>query len=1633
MSFCRITGRSRGLPKPNYFPLLPPISPADAKRFCRITGKSYGLPTHHYIPVLLGVHSGDKSKCRITTASDGLEPHHYTAGLVLGERKRHVVLKDYRYVFPVLTGEGDQQKALRDLLSAKEPPAADEERSKFVYTVEERRCSLVFPARLEAAVRDGDVRDVMLSRDCDTLLLRLKQGKNVSVDFRDLDDFDDMYDGLGPREEVVREREKHEAEARRRKRKRAAGLNYAKKIFEDKEKVAEEEELRKSKQLRLRSIREETRMRQEEKLVGWKHVDMENARSRAGQLTTTLKNIDGLARHLTMHRDWSDFDEKSAKMSGVPVVDRMPMPLQAEPETIDIEATAVGAVTSPISQETGGLEAISVVKPFAPLCVSPEAELQHALENMSPRLLEETSDVAVKFSAAGKQALEVLPRIDEIPELVRNVGAGKRHELHNVKGLRVDIESAQRFLTGQTVETPTGPVFVPGQTLKTPTGDTFVPGFTVHTPDGPLLIPGQIVTVPEKNGERTPVFVAGQTLPTKSGQRFVQGQTIHTSEGARFVTGQTVLTDEGPKFVAGHIVTENNFVPGQTVLTQAGARFMPGQTVTDQHGEHVFVPGQSVQVGDCWTFVPGQCLTSVAGESMFIPGRTLITPDGPRFVAGQDVTTKSGEAHFVPGVTVDAGEGPTFVPGATMETPQGPKFVPGQIIRTPEGEKFIPGKTVTSGSSEGFEFAAAKSTSEVVFMDATPVGIAVDPKTASAIPLLQQQEVYGHMVQTDDGVEFVPEWTKKFPEGKRIVPGQLVRGGKDGPRFVPGLMTEEGFLPGQIVMTEKGEQFVPGQVVDTSTGPKFVPGRMVETRTGTKFVPGQTVESEDGPRFVPGQIVQTKVGPTFIPGQVISTEDAGSRFVPGQVVDTPDGPRFVPGRVVESGEHGVTFVPGQIVQTEEGPRFVAPDLMDTPEGEMEFSVQGFEVTPEELGLLRPQHLQYNARSHHHQGETSIDARMLRQLSEAGMSIGRKVPADLPKVDVDVDPTAVALEHALVIAEQLGLRGNSAVQMAQISSTISQLANNIVRQQLHQQSGIIVTNGKTSPSPVMTNGNTQNGNAGIEVDWLKEAVKAAIAAAVLAITDGDDEVPDKNGETNNQSYVLSSISEAFNVVLRRGSTSIDQSVSEVLKILLVSQNRTALCEDAMLDLLESSSNKIDILKSTVVGQSLKNDVVLDRLSAVLDEEVGSDLVGSAFRNVSRGDPELVSRVLRRVSQEVAGVATEKEAAETLHKAIVHAVRESSEIRVKEILNDEGSQVRELLLQAVGLARALGMSSTASSLLAVISDDESTQVLAGDKLTLDILKRLTVMRKLAEERPQFVSALRDLCSDPELARTDPRLRTLVRESAALMIVPEEAPLQSSVDVPASLLHAENSLAIEEFLMRRHHRSSTIFMILKQGIQAVVPREASRAVLTGQVAYTVLDENGITYFEPLHVFSALRLNKPAAHRFSMYCCPVAGDEEYFDAEMTSTFTGGTVSVTSTASLDGSFNGHSANRDGDQHDVNGNGGVTLTRSDRSHEISTSPDNTPSFRKLSSLYLDSCCDRVINSTTSELTCQSRLARRTSRCAHCQRRLTIFGPSVKWDFKLFSSKHRFFAIGGGNNFLKIEEKTSREILSFVDQ
>lgn len=1360
----------------------------------------------------------------------------------------------------MLDGSTEAQKALMDMLLTKQ--VTDDKR--YVYTVQERRCSLVFSARMEAAVRDGDVRDVMLAKDSDTVLIKTKHGRSVSMDFKDFTEDVEMYEGEGPNAEVLRQREKEELEEKKKKRKRAAGLSSMKKIFENKEKLAEVQELEEEKQRQERmakkaKIEEYKHENHDLKTFNYNNFDVSHMRSKSSIAMCSGEWTERI--HPLMESwDWEVFEKEMGNKQIVPTATKLPTPVKITPYHCEAE---IYESDQNISDVSVTLESVPCVNPLKVPKDRPSETILNAIKELTEERLNETINIEEKLLLENK--VDMLPSLEMLPNVIKNIKKGKREKIAKISGLTIDINKAKKFIPGQHVNTPQGPVFVPGQTVETPVGPVFVPGLSVNTPNGPGLIPGHIVASENTN---EPCFLAGQVLQTSKGEEFVCGQVMKTKENVqRFTEGQTVISEEGLKFVPGKVLqsgSEEFFVPGQTIMTPEGIQFIPGQTITDSSKGVIFTPGQNAKINNDWQFVPGQVVQQDEGLQ-FVPGATLATPNGLKFVPGQTVSV-DGETIFVPGVTkTSSNDSLQFVPGTTVETIDGSKFIEGQIVHTEYGEKFLPGKTIVETNGH-VEFSVAKSIEDITFSDSAPTGLPIDIKTCS----LSEDSLYvfGHMVQSAKGIEFYPGPRVPKLDGK-VVPGRLVKNELNQSRFVPGTMVEGIFVPGQIVFTENGEQFVPGQVVDTADGPKFVPGQVVNTRNGPKFVPGQTIHTIDGPRFVPGQIIETKAGPTFIPGQVISTEDEGSRFVPGQVVDTEEGPRFVPGRVIETDDNGVTFVPGQIVQTPEGLKFIAPDLTEGEEG-LEFSVQSFVVTPEELKLLKVKTNPNDTTST--KGELSIDTNMLRQLSEAGMSIGRQVPAELPAISVVLNQTR-NVEALKAFVTDYGLKDGVANQLMDVITSIIEMSahlkselndSNNNEDKINDKKGRASRKRAEMQEAGYVGGNGQSAH--------QEHVKNSIAAAVLAALVTAEQFEEINNNKNSR--------EKYNLILKSIDTILGKAINEdfvsaMFEILQKNEDKEFLCDE----ILENTTQpKVELIKiainSSLHKQTITEQDIIEKFGDFLSSE--NDVLGPAFKNITKSDTNLLHHVLSNISDSISFIKTDNEATETLQKAIVSAVQEASTKELEVLLNDTDSKnLRELIVQSVGLAKILGMRDVAASLIAVVNDEQSLTKIASDPTSLNILKRLTVMRKLADKTPSLHSALRKLETDPELARTDPKLRDLVRESAALMIVPEEPPLMTSADVPLSLLDPENSLAMEDFLFQRKKHPGAL-LIMKRGLQAVVPREASRAVLTGQVAYTVLDENGIRHFEPLHVFSALNLSQPTAHRFSMYSCLVADNHE-------------------------------------------------------------------------------------------------------------------------------------------------------------
>lgn len=791
MSYCRITGKAKGLPKPNYFPLLSPISPADARRFCRITGKAYGLPSHRYIPVVLTTYL-NPLKCKITNSTD-FGPHHYEPDYNYGKRK-HLILTGYRYMIPVFDETNDQQRNLLDLLKSK---IIQHDDHQFVYTVDEKKCSLVFPARLEAAVRDGDVRDVMFAKTNDSVLLRMSKGKNVSLDLHEFDTHSDgvekhLFNGEGPRQDVLLARELEESERERKQTKRRQNLMHMAKIFESKDQLADDddEEYRKN-----MAIKEAKRKRVEAKRADKVRRIQYNefngcATNDCNKLHMDANDSTDLVKPIIESWDWDTYAKEASKSNCRPILSKMPKPHNVKAEIIQTHDVKIDIE---MLQSTIGFDAIPCIVPLQPCSERPSAELIDSiklLDNVQRERLENLINTIVDHA----ELVEAIPNQSELIKVLQNYSNGVfiNDASAPLCGLSINIGSDENpryvFVPGCMTSTTNGDVFVAGQTISSGNADsTFLPGLTVNSSTGVAFVPGFVMT--NENNSNS-VFLAGQI----SNDEFICGQTVYT-DMPRFVEGQTVVTNDGLKFVAGKLnEATGNFVCGQTLSMPDGSiKFIPGQMSTKSDGTEQFIAGQSVfSEDDGWIFVPGQTV-----DERFIAGKSIITAEGAKFIPGQYLNEV-----FVPGISVETDAGIKFVAGLNVETKHGEKFVEGQIVYSEHGEIFLPGKTTVQKSGD-ISFRAAKTVDDIVYSEAISSGLVIDSNSINVSNA--SLSVYGHMVQTQNGIEFYPNKIDlaSLPNGK-IVPGKLIRQNFDT-KFVPGIMENDGFIPGQVVWTENGE------------------------------------------------------------------------------------------------------------------------------------------------------------------------------------------------------------------------------------------------------------------------------------------------------------------------------------------------------------------------------------------------------------------------------------------------------------------------------------------------------------------------------------------------------------------------------------------------------------------------------------------------------------------------------------------------------------------------------------------------------------------------------------------------------------------------------------------------------------
>lgn len=638
---------------------------------------------------------------------------------------------------------------------------------------------------------------------------------------------------------------------------------------------------------------------------------------------------------------------------------------------------------------------------------------------------------------------------------------------------------------------------------------------------------------------------------------------------------------------------------------------------------------------------------------------------------------------------------------------------------------------------------------------------------------------------------------------------------------------------------------------------------------------------------------------------MIYTENEGERFVPGYIVETSEGPRFAPARVVENDDGKVTFIPGAVVDTPDGPRFVAPDLKDCEEGDFEFSVQSFMVTPEELALIKPHNTWFTTNSA--PGELSIDAQMLRQLSEAGMSIGRQVESTA--VDYVLQST---LDREIVEkfceAHSIGIEaGETLFKMIKVLSEDhkGKISGENLNEEIMKLCLPMLADCQSNGNDTETKVAKRRVNAiANQASETNQIVNILTKVMIDVLKNEQNCVTD--GSLNRNAAKNDSIYEVIASVL---NGSVKQLNVEQLQHTFATANGTQLLLEKLGNTIEKVETlcQIEEMKQSLMGSVLmmngnsknsekvgkgksnktnasknspKNNVeiLINDQTPMVDQFcslIADQDISSAFKVMTQSNPQLLMSVLNAVQANSDPTANIKE---ILQHAIITAVNKTNEENISEIFTTGNKQnIEAILNETLVLAKVLGLNSEAITILAALDRCNSPNNMQLDEATKSLIGRVCVIRKLAENNPEYKQALETLHQTPSRAVKDEKLRELVRKSGLISIEPvQKSSIETSHDIPISLLMDENILAMEDFMLRQGSGSKA-FLIIKKGLQCVVPREKSHDVLTGKCAYSVLDENGIRHFEPLHVMSALNLNTPSSHhRFSIYSSDMPMDEQ-------------------------------------------------------------------------------------------------------------------------------------------------------------
>ncbi len=342
-------------------------------------------------------------------------------------------------------------------------------------------------------------------------------------------------------------------------------------------------------------------------------------------------------------------------------------------------------------------------------------------------------------------------------------------------------------------------------------------------------------------------------------------------------------------------------------------------------------------------------------------------------------------------------------------------------------------------------------------------------------------------------------------------------------------------------------------------------------------------------------------------------------------------------------------------------------------------------------------------------------------------------------------------------------------------------------------------------------------------------------------------------------------------------------------------------------INSDSNKSFFAKVAAVTEGRCNSKFMDTLLTKLSSEgrlhgmstedilakiitiMGSRLpLQEGFKDMMENNPDFVQEVLKNLAKEgkKRGGSAGGNAVDLLHKAIVKAVDagcakqlDSLILQLEEAaaggkqLDDE--DVKTMLKQAAGLAKYMGRTEVTDNLQAILNDPAAIHAIRNDSLARDVLRKILVMRKMAANDEtkrakllkleqggygsddddsgsmrDFLNATDALTRGPGSAARLKKSKSMVQKSKSMIVTAKDIPMNAFMAMKGAASEKHDEKWLRNFLSESvveevPWECSKALIILKDGFQAIIPREAAKSILLGEASYTLIDDHGVEFY--------------------------------------------------------------------------------------------------------------------------------------------------------------------------------------------